>query len=417
MKFLLINQYYPPDSAPTGRYLHDLARVLVERGHDVTVFCSQRAYNGDERYPLREERDGVYLVRLPASGFGRRRGWAKLLDYASFYLMLTHRLFSRACRPDLILALTTPPHLGLVAAWAARLKAIPHAHWVMDIYPDVMAAHGVTGSGSLLYRVLAGLTRHELRDSPLIFCLGDDMAERLRRHVPASRSDTVMGLPLWYDPALVPWTAAPLPEFRREQGWQQDDVVFMYSGNMGRGHRLGEFLAAAQQTAGDPHIRWVFAGGGKRRDEVEACARAHPEIRIQVLPYAPAERLRDHLCSADVHLASLDEAWQGCMVPSKIQGIFAVGKPVIFVGGSANSLAQWIRESGGGWVVAPDDLPALLKAVGEARDPVERQRRGADARRYAEQHFRRETNIGRLCRPLEEAASSGMGVASSGVSP
>ena len=59
MHIVLVNQYYPPDTAPTGQYLHDLARVLVQRGHRVTVLCSQRAYNGNSQYAAEEQRDGV----------------------------------------------------------------------------------------------------------------------------------------------------------------------------------------------------------------------------------------------------------------------------------------------------------------------------------------------------------------------
>jgi len=37
MQFLFLNQFYPPDPAPTGWYLHGLARELVGRGHAITV--------------------------------------------------------------------------------------------------------------------------------------------------------------------------------------------------------------------------------------------------------------------------------------------------------------------------------------------------------------------------------------------
>lgn len=122
------------------------------------------------------------------------------------------------------------------------------------------------------------------------------------------------------------------------------------------------------------------------------------------------------LAAADVHLVSLDAAWQGLtcpaeapqgrrrMVPSKIQGIFAAGRPAIFVGGVENQVAGWIREAGAGWVVGQDDVEGLLAAVEEARDPGERTRRGAAAREFAKKHFDAETNVGRICGMLEEAA-------------
>lgn len=404
MNILLVNQYYPPDTAPTGQYLHDVAKALIARGHRVTVLCSRRAYNGNGVYAATEVLDGVQVRRIGATGFGRLSGIGKMVDYVSFYLLLVGSLLARRePAPDLLLALTTPPHLGLLVRFAAFWKRAVHAHWIMDTYPDVIAAHGALSPESWIYRGLAWLTRVELRGSPLVLCLGDDMAERLQTYISAGGKDEtkLISLPLWSDPALSPWPEGGAPSFRTEQGWTDRDLVLMYSGNMGRGHRLGEFLQAARTLRGDRAIHWVFAGGGKRRIEVEEALRNDPDLPVRLLPYAPAARLREHLCSADIHLASLDAQWQGCMVPSKLQGILAVGKPLILVSGATNSLARWLQASGGGWVVPENDVEALVAAIQEARDPAERRRRGLAARAFAEQTFDRTTNILRMCEMLE----------------
>lgn len=406
MNFLLVNQYYPPDTAPTGQYLHQLARTLVARGHEVTVVCSRRAYNGTGVYPAEEILDGVRVRRVSGTGFGRVWGMGKMLDYATFYAALASRLLARSLRADVIVALTTPPYVGWLSGVAARRKGARHAHWIMDIYPDVLAANGSLSPTSWIYRLLAALTRRELSGSSVVVALCDEMAERLRGHLgqPADDRSVVQSLPLWHESALQPWPAVGAPPvFRAEQGWGERDLVLMYSGNMGRGHRLGEFLEAAQRLRQDPRVQWVFAGGGKRRGEVAEALSANPGLHARLLPYAPAERLREHLASADIHLVSLDAAWQGCMIPSKFQGIFAVGRPVLFVGGRANSLARWIEESGGGWVVPENDVEALLAAIDAARDPDERRRRGAAARAFAERRFDPARNLADLAGWLETA--------------
>src|SRR5208283_5262655 len=114
------------------------------------------------------------------------------------------------------------------------------------------------------------------------------------------------------------------------------------------------------------------------------------------LSCVPQARLSEHLGSADVHLASLDSAWQGLMVPSKLQGSFAAARPVIFVGGRQCETAAWIQESGGGWIVDQDDLDGLLKAIEQALNPDERQRRGQAALEFARMNFQMSENCARI---------------------
>ncbi len=207
-------------------------------------------------------------------------------------------------------------------------------------------------------------------------------------------------IPLWSDPDLAPLPPKEVNSLRDERRWNTTDVVFLYSGNMGLGHRFIEFLEAARRL-GPSGPRWVFSGGGKRRRELETFAKANPPARIEFLDYVPQRRLRAHLCAADVHLASLDSAWQGLIVPSKIQASFAVARPVLFVGGRDCETAAWIQESGGGWIVDQEDLDGLLKAIEQALNSGERQRRGQAALVFARKHFQMSENCARIAELLE----------------
>jgi glycosyltransferase involved in cell wall biosynthesis len=171
---------------------------------------------------------------------------------------------------------------------------------------------------------------------------------------------------------------------------------------MGLGHRFGEFLEAARRL-GASGPRWVFSGGGKRRAEIEAFARAHPEARLEFLGYVRQESLRAHLGAADVHLASLDSAWSGLIVPSKLQASFAAGRPVLFVGGGRSETADWIAKSGGGWVVDEDDIEGLMAAIKGCLDPIERRKRGQAAWEFAQSEFKMATNCARIAELLERA--------------
>jgi glycosyltransferase involved in cell wall biosynthesis len=183
MHFLLLNQFYPPDPAPTGKYLHDLARALVSNGHAVKVLCSRRSYDGGSKFASHETIDRVDVFRVFATGFGRTSFVGKLADYATFYGSLFLRLLLMRIRPDLILSLTTPPYVGLLGKLAAKWHRCPHAHWIMDLYPDVMFAHGITRPKGLVPRLLQGLTRFQLRGAHAVIALGPVMAEKVSAYL------------------------------------------------------------------------------------------------------------------------------------------------------------------------------------------------------------------------------------------
>jgi glycosyltransferase involved in cell wall biosynthesis len=410
MNLILINQYYPPDGAPTGLMLESVAGELAAQGHQVTVLCSAGGYAGTAAGPAPGEdgsSGGVRVVRCRATRFGRRSFVGKLADYASFYLGVAWELLVSRPAPDRVVVLTTPPYLSVLARILSKFRGADHAHWVMDLYPDVMTAHGMIREGGLAHRLLAALARFGFggRRRAAVVTLGPDMAERVGRHL--EEGAKVDWVPLW-DTEGSPGSAASGGEsveqaardLRRERGWGDGEVVLMYSGNMGLGHRFGEFLAAGERDSTRGRVRFAFFGDGKRRPEIESFVQAHPDARVELHEPMPRARLAAHLRSADVHLASLEPSWDGTMVPSKLQGIFAAGRPVIFIGSRHSSIGRWIVESGGGWVVPPDDPAALDAAVMEAVDPADRARRAAAARDFAGQHFDRQRNARETARLL-----------------
>ena len=508
MHLVFLNQYYPPDVAPTGVVLRDLAERLAADGHQVTVLCAEGGYGEnaekrksegaesgregaeDSRFKRGEEgavadaqwggtetaigqpTSGPRVVRIGATRFGRGSFVGKLLDYLSYYLGVAWRLSWMQPRPDRIIALTTPPYLSVLARVFSKLRRADHAHWVMDLYPDVMSAHGMLGERHPLFRLLAVLARWGFggKRSAAVVALGPDMAERVAQRMGSTAG--ISWVPLWGTAAEGGEAdAAAVRELRHARGWADDALVVMYSGNMGLGHSFDEVLGVAVEdsrlmrpypsgikfsvsstigqapdvrgddgshgqdargtiqkmhledhaepqvppgneepgcpqgralltkneiTSSSLPIRFVFFGGGKRKPEVEAFAREHPQAGIEVHGYAPMEILGAHLRSADVHLASLRPEWSGSMVPSKLQGIFAAGRPVVFVGDARSSIGRWIAESGGGWVVAPGDAAGLRDCLAEAGDPAERARRGHAARVFARANFDRARNTAML---------------------
>jgi colanic acid biosynthesis glycosyl transferase WcaI len=382
VRFLLLNQFYPPDAAPTGVYLHDVARGLVAAGHEVRVLASRRGYDGSGPFPSRETVDGVDVRRLASAPFGHGRA-GRAASYASYLALALPRAVAGGWAEHVV-TLTSPPYVGVLGALAARVRAATHVHWAMDLYPDVLYAHGM---GGWMRRPLEALARWQMRATRLVVAPSADMAERIRAR--AGEGTAVADVPLW----TRPHERTPnLSALRQALGWPAQALVLLYSGNLGLGHRFDEFLAAAR-TLGSAGPLWVFAGGGARRGEIEARAGDGP---VRLLPYADPADHRARALAADVHLLSLRGAWDGLIVPSKLQAAFGAGRPVIFVGNRAGDVGRWVEESGGGWTVGEGDTDALLRAVAEAGDPEERRRRGEAALAFALDRFSPERNVARM---------------------
>ena len=399
MHLVFINQYYPPDGAPTGIALAAVAEELAAQGHEVTVICAEGGYAGMRHETARhktQKEEVIHVIRIRATRFGRATFLCKLLDYFSYYLGVAWQLAVMLPKPNRIVALTTPPYLSLLARVISKLRGADHAHWVMDIYPDVMVAHGILRQNSLAHRALAWLARWGMggKRCAAVLTLGPDMAERLKRRGTQNSSSAnhlISWVPLWSSGNKTADDLAVIKR-RHEMGWRDDELIVMYSGNMGLGHRFGEILEVGGQSSENGE-RFVFFGGGKRRGEIAEFIENHPNAPVELHDYASAENLAVHLQSADVHLVSLDTKWSGTMLPSKLQGIFAAGRPLIFIGDAKSSIAKWVNQSAGGWIVAPGDVRGLRDAIVQAHDPRVRNACGIAAKAFAEANFNQQTNV------------------------
>jgi glycosyltransferase involved in cell wall biosynthesis len=398
--FVFLNQYYPPDMAPTGVMLRDVAEEMVAQGNRVTIICSRGGYSGGENeLPIPGGSDEIRVIRVPTFRFGRNSALGKLCDYASFYFLAFWFGLTAKGGPTCYVALTTPPYLSVLVRLVSKLRRAKHAHWVMDLYPDVMVAHGLLKENSWTTTCLLAISRWGFGGSRnhKTVSLGPDMADRLlRRH----GVENGVWIPLWSSAVTDDSAEENSHLLRKDRGWD-GKTVFLYSGNMGLGHRLDDFLTLAKENQNNRKLVFAFYGGGRRKKEVEDFLKENPESVVEVGGYVPEELLAAHLLSADVHLASLEPSWDGCMVPSKIQGIFASARPVIFVGSDSCAIGRWIREANAGWIVSPGDHLGAKSGFSEALEASIRTEKGKGGCLYSEKLFHRSKNKAKTCREFQ----------------
>ncbi len=393
MNVVLVNQFFPPAEAPTGILLGDVAAELARRGHRVTVVASAAAYGAGAEAPVPA---GVQAVRVGPETRHRDGPAAKFADYLSFVRGAWKEL-SRRERPDAVLCLTTPPFIGLLGAHLRKRRGVPFVLWCMDLYPEALSAHGWLRPWNPLKPLLAALAREERRRASAVIALGPDMAERLA----ASGARRVETVPVWSGLAVSPSRETEARALRRARGWADDDVVLLYSGNMGRAHRADDFAALAESLRGrSPRCRFVFSGGGPLRSEWE---RKWSGL-FEFMPAVAGDACVAHLLAADVHLVSQQPAWTGVVVPSKFPAACALGKPVVFAGPPQSAVGRWLAEADAGWLLAPGAAAASEQVAREVLRADVRAAKGAQAARLFRQRFAPAENCGKIANLIEHVA-------------
>ena len=229
------------------------------------------------------------------------------------------------------------------------------------MYPEVARALGTIGRiGSSFFTRLRNLAWH-LTDRVVV--LGPFMRERIVQTGCPARKLRI--IPVWARADLAGLPASTSGGF-----------TLLYSGNMGKAHDFGTVLHAARRL---PEVRFAFVGGGARRAEIERAAAELPNVSLR--PAVPRDELASLFASASAQLITLDPRADGLLVPSKMFGAMASGRPVVLVASARNELARELDRGAFGFRVEPGDVRGFVDAVrtlasgpGLAREMGERAR-------------------------------------------
>jgi glycosyltransferase involved in cell wall biosynthesis len=376
VKVCFLNRSYWPDTGATGQLLTELAEDLVAH-HQMTVTVvtgPPLSRDGAATLPLRQTRNGVSIIRARGTALSPRRFPARALNYLTYFtaaLIAARRL----PRQDVVVALTDPPIIGL-AALAARRGGRFVFH-CQDVFPEVATLLEDFHSPAVNW-LLERVNRLLLRRADTTVALGDTMASRLIDGKGADRSRVTV-IHNWADTSAI----EPAPQsnpFSEAHGLAGKFVV-LHAGNIGQSQNLDMVIAAAERLRDCTDVAFVFIGDGTRRPALEALAAARGLDNVRFLPFQPRDQLRWTYATASVFIVSLKPGLAGYIVPSKLYGILAAGRPYIAAVDDTSEVAEITSRHACGVRVMPGDADQLADAIlALKRDPSLREAMGGRAR-------------------------------------
>ncbi len=358
-RILVLNQYYWPGVEATAQLLAQLCEALA-RDYDITVVTG---HLHGHRLPTEETRNGVRIIRVRSTSYERSHIHLRAANYAT-YLGDTVLTALRGRRPDLVLCMTDPPIVGDIGLVVARRFGVPLLVISQDVFPEIAERVKRLENRAVL-GALRRLVALYLERADRVVAIGETMKQRLeQKGAPAER---VTVIPNWVDTTeLVPQPRRNA--WSREQG-VDDAFVVMHSGNVGHAQDLDTLVRAATFLRDLEKLQIMVIGFGARHAELmRLTERLEVAGAVRFLGYQPRARLGLSLGAADLHYVGLARGLSGFVVPSRLYGILAVGRPVLVSADADSETVKLVEEVGCG-IVLPPGRPELV--AGAIRDVVE----------------------------------------------
>ena len=412
MRILIVGINYAPELTGIGKYSGEMAEWLAAAGHEVHIVTAP------PYYPEWRVADGYAAwrygkeVNLPQHRFDKKGGnlvvyrcpiWVpaqpsglkRLLHLASFALSSLPVMLGQVFwRPHLILVIE-PPLFCAPAAWmCARLSGAKAWLHVQDFEVDAAFELGILRA-LWLRGLVSKLESWLMRRFDRVSTISPNMVRRLIQKNVAQ--DKTVFFSNWVDiDAIFPLRT---PSAMRQQlGIASARTVALYSGNMGEKQGLEIVLESAARLVREDNIQFILCGDGAVRQRLQQQYAGLPNVLW--LPLQPLARLNDLLNMANIHLLPQRSGAEDLVMPSKLTGMLASGRPVVATASKGTQIAEALLDCG--VVVEPDNVSQFSEAILQlARDAGKCAVLGAKAREYAIRHWARESVLQELDRQFK----------------
>jgi colanic acid biosynthesis glycosyl transferase WcaI len=402
MRVLIYSANFAPEPTGIGKYSGEMASWLADRGHQVRVVAAPPYYPAwkvDPKYRwrpfCREQWRGVDVWRAPLWVPKSPSGLTRILHLISFAISsFPVMLWQVLWQPDLVLTVA-PAFMcaptGLVVARLSRAKAYLH---VQDFEVDVAFGMGLL-KGKLLQRIVLRMESWVLRRFDAVSTISGRMVERLLSK--GVQQKKARYFPNWVDLSRIRPSANPA--YRTQLGIGSASTVVLFSGTLGGKQGLTVIPAAARLLAERRDILFVICGDGVMKPTLQESAADLSNVIF--MPLQPLGRLADLLSMADIHLLPQSPDAADLVLPSKLSGMLASGRPVVATCQAGTEIAEIVSQCG--LVVAPEDSQELARAVVELADHRNfRLDLGRRSRALAEARFGRDAVLGEMFNSLTE---------------
>lgn len=380
-----VSELYYPEQGTAAHLITQTAEGLVA-DFDVHILCGQPDYFvRGTKAPKSENRNGTQIRRVRGTRLQGQGLLARLINSATFALVIFVFAIWHFRKGDRILAATNPPPMPSVIGLVSKLRQCRSTLLVHDVYPEVLLVAETLKERSLAYRFLTYIFNRCYRMFDAFVVLGVCMRDVVQRKL-GDEERPIAIIPNWADEDIRP-ISRHANSFRIKYNLV-DKFVVQFSGNFGRTHDIELLLDAARLLADRTDVVFMFVGGGAK---MELVADKHAGTdNVLILPRQPRDKLCEMLNASDLTVISFIDGMLGLSVPSRMYNVMAAGVPIAASAHPKSELVREIKSADSGWVIDdadPEQLADLIRSIAAAAGSPEAQRKGHNGHRAVQDRY------------------------------
>lgn len=392
MKILILTQYFPPEVGAPQNRLFELAVRLKDQGDEITVLTAMPNY---PKMEVHAHYKGRWTCLEDMSGLKVRRCWIyvtknksilpRLMNYFSFVFTSMWIGAFKIPKHDLIICESPPLFLGISALFLKKIKKSKLLFNVSDLWPESAEKLGLVTNKTMLslaYRLEKSLYKNSDLISGQTQGIASDITTRTGREVYWLPNGVDISV---FDPTING------EEFRKKNGFQPDDFIFIYAGIIGHAQGLEVILKAADLIRHKHNIKFLLLGNGPEKPSLVELRDKLGLHNIHFMDFVPKTEMPFAVAAANASIIPLRalELFKGA-IPSKIFENLAMERPILLgVDGEARQL--FIEEGKCGLYFRPEDYQHLAEQILLiSSDPEKAKELGRNGRDYVSRKFNRD---------------------------
>lgn len=412
MKIVLLPVYFPPEQVASSYLAENRYQAFADAGFDMAVYTPMpsRGISNDVRKEYKKRKvEHLYDGKMTVQRFGMMRERRNPLLRSLRYVLCCVKqfmwvVFSKEARNcDIIIASSTPPIQGAMAALIKKIRHIPLVYNLQDIFPDSLVSTGMTKKGSLLWRIGRIIENFTYRNADKIIVISEDFKRNiLAKGVPEEKIEVIYN---WVDEtAVIPIPRRENPLFA-EFGLNPDEFYVVYAGNLGSAQNIDILLDAANLLRDISNVQFLIFGAETQAQSYMARAQQMGLVNLRFLPLQPYEKVSYVYSLGNVAVVSCKRGFGDIAMPSKTWSIMSAGTAVLASFDGGTDLQRIIESNDLGLFTEAEDVQAFVNAVNSLHSNSEGcVKMGVNGRCYIMKNLTKEVGTRRYVEVIESVA-------------